>query len=276
MALIVLMAANIVDALGAPGNRAGNLALGTVVFTLVPWLVGEALRRERSRTSRLEQLAASLAAERDARAALAVAAERGRIARELHDIVGHAVSVIAVQADAAGKLLPHDPSRVAEPLATIQATARGALAEMRRMVGLLRLTDGAEVEPRHGVADLEHLAADARRSGLPVTVEVVGVARPLPPTLDLAAYRIVQEGLTNVRKHAFAAAALVTLSYSPASLGVEVRDDGRGPSGSPDTGYGLIGIGERVAMLGGDLHSGPVDGGGFALRATIPLERVAE
>jgi signal transduction histidine kinase len=274
-ALAALTAANIVDAMGAPGNLAGNLALGIVVFSLVPWLVGQALRRERRRTSQLEELAASLAAERDRHADLAVAAERGRIARELHDIVGHAISVIAVQADAAARLLPHDPSRVAGPLETIQTTSRGALAEMRRLVGLLRVTDAAELEPAPGLADLEQLADEARRSGLPVTVDLIGESRPLPATLDLAAYRIVQEGLTNVRKHARDAEAKVTVSYSPASLGIEVHDNGGGNGTPTGTGYGLIGIKERVALLGGELESGPAAGGGFTLRATLPLEEPA-
>ena len=169
VALAVLLGANLVDAVGAPGNLAGNVALGVVVFSLVPWLVGQALRRERQRTARMQELARQLEAEREQRAREAVSAERGRIARELHDIVAHAISVIAVQADAAAKLLRHDPGRAREPLETVQATARGALAEMRQLVGLLRDSDGGSrrpLEPQPGVADLERLVDDAERSGL--------------------------------------------------------------------------------------------------------------
>lgn len=274
VALAVLVLANTVDALAAAGNRAGNLALGIVVFSAVPWLVGQALRRERRRSNRLEELAASLAVERDERARLAVAAERGRIARDLHDIVAHAISLIAVQADAARKLLTAgEPGRAEEPLGVIQTTARDALVEMRRLVGMLRMTEDAELEPSQGVSDLEHLAAEARRSGVPVRLEVVGDIRPLPATLDLTAYRIVQEGLTNVRRHARAAEALVTVRFGSDSLGVEVRDNGAGGNGARGEGYGLLGIRERVAMLGGELDEGPIDGGGFALRATLPIDR---
>ena len=272
IALLALVAANLVDAVGAPGNLTGNIALGVVVFSLVPWLVGQALRRERRRTARLEELALTLAAERDERARLAVAAERGRIARELHDVVAHAISLIAIQADAASKLLPRDPGRVAEPLETIQVTARGALTEMRRLVSLLRISDeAAPREPEPGVVDLQRLAADARRSGVPVTLEVVGEARPLPPTVDLATYRIVQEGLTNVRKHARPADARVTLRYHPDCVRVEVRDNGRQPNTAHDSGHGLVGIRERVQLLGGEVESGRAGDGGFVLRARLPL-----
>jgi signal transduction histidine kinase len=271
-ALAALMAGNLVDALGAPGNRAGDLALGLVVFSLVPWLVGQALRRERRRSARLEELASQLEAEREQRAREAVAAERGRIARELHDIVAHAISVVAVQADAAAKLLDRDVARAREPLETIQETARAALAEMRRLVGLLRVTEeGAPLGPQPGLADLERLVADAERSGLPVTLEFSGEARTLPVTLALAAYRIVQEGLTNARKHAGPASAHVVIHYEPDAVSVEVRDDGR-PSGSANGGgHGLVGVRERVALLGGDLECGPQEGGGFLLRARLPF-----
>jgi signal transduction histidine kinase len=272
VALAGLLAANVVDAVGAPGNRLGNLALGVVVFSAVPWLVGQALRRERGRTARLRELATALAAEREERARVAVAAERGRIARELHDVVAHAISVIAVQADAAGRLLQHDPPRAGEPLQAIQTTARGALGEMRQLVGLLRLNEGeAPLTPQPGLANLDQLAAEARGTGLPVTVDVRGRVRALPVTVDLAAYRIVQEGLTNVRKHAGAAAARVSIRYEPDRLAVEISDDGRGAGAASGGGHGLIGVRERVVLLGGDLHTGPAAGGGFVLRARLPL-----
>ena len=274
LALAALLAANLVDALGAPGNRAGNVALAVVVFSLVPWLVGQALRRERQRTARMHELARQLEAEREQRAREAVSAERGRIARELHDIVAHAISVIAIQADAATKLLRHDPGRAREPLETVQTTARGALAEMRQLVGLLRESEvgaDAPLEPRPGIADLERLVDDVKRSGLAVKLEIEGERRSLPPTLDLAAYRIVQEGLTNVRKHAGAAQAQVSIRYERDRLDILVRDDGRLATATGGGGHGLVGVRERVILLGGQLEAGPATDGGFILHARLPL-----
>ncbi len=273
IALAALLAANLVDALGAPGNRAGNLALGIVVFSLVPWLVGQALRRERSRTAQLRELATQLEAEREKRTLDAVAAERGRIARELHDSIAHAISVIAVQADAASKLLRRDPDRARQPLETIQATARAALAEMRQTVGVLRDTgERAPLGPQRGVIDLERLVQEVERSGLPVTLTLTGGVRPLPATLDLAVYRIVQEGLTNVRKHAGPAQARVTINYEPDSLEVVIADDGHLTAPPSDGGgHGLVGVGERVTLLGGELKAAPAADGGFVLQARLPL-----
>jgi signal transduction histidine kinase len=273
-ALAVLLVANLVDAVGAPGNRAGDLALGVVVFSLVPWLVGQALRRERQRTATMQELATQLEAEREARARDAVAAERGRIARELHDIVAHAISVIAVQADAASKLLRHDPARAEEPLATVQATARSALAEMRQLVGLLREADSLEAprEPQPGISELGRLVEDARQSGLPVALRIDGVTRSLPPSVDLAAYRIVQEALTNVRKHAGAAEAQVHIRYDTDVVDIRISDNGRGEESTRNGGHGLIGIRERVNLLGGLVETGPSIDGGFALHARLPIE----
>jgi signal transduction histidine kinase len=274
VALAVLVAANLIDAMGAPGNRAGDLALGVVVFSLVPWLVGQALRRERQRTATMHELATQLEAEREARARDAIAAERGRIARELHDSVAHAISVIAVQADAASKLLRRDPARAEEPLATVQATARNALAEMRQLVGLLREGDSGEapLHPQPGIADLNGLVEDVRHSGLPVELEISGVMRPLSPLLDLAAYRIVQEALTNVRKHAGPAEAKVRIRYEPEMLDIEVLDNGIGREPRQNGGHGLVGIQERVSLLGGEVETNPRSEGGFSLHARLPLE----
>jgi signal transduction histidine kinase len=273
-ALAVLVVANLVDAVGAPGNRVGDLALGVVVFSLVPWLVGQALRRERQRTATMQELARQLEAEREARARDAVAAERGRIARELHDIVAHAISVIAVQADAASKLLRHDPARAEEPLATVQATARSALGEMRQLVGLLREADSHEAprEPQPGIGELGRLVEDARQSGLTVALRIDGVARSLPPSVDLAVYRIVQEALTNVRKHAGAAEAQVHIRCDSDVLDIKISDNGRGEESIRNGGHGLIGIRERVNLLGGRVETGPSIDGGFALHARLPIE----
>jgi signal transduction histidine kinase len=235
--------------------------------------VGQALRRERQRTATLRELATQLAAEREARARDAVAAERVRIARELHDVVAHAISVIAVQADAASRFLRHDPARAQEPLATVQITARTALTEMRQLVGLLREDDSeAPLEPQPGVADLERLIEDAKQSGLPVELEIHGRPTTLPSTLDLAAYRIVQEGLTNVRKHAGPAHARVSIRYQPDNLDIEIRDDGHATDGSRTAGHGLVGVRERVGLLGGRIDVGPDAAGGFVLHACIPFD----
>jgi signal transduction histidine kinase len=275
-ALVALLGANLIDALGAPGNRAGDLALAVVVFSLVPWLVGQALRRERLRTAQLRALTVQLEAERDARTRDAVAVERGRIARELHDIVAHALSVIAIQADAAGKLLRDHPGRAREPLETIQSTARAALDEMRQLVGLLREKgEHAPLGPQPGVADLERLVVDVRHSGLPVSLELTGTVIPLPPTVDLAAFRIVQEGLTNVRKHAGPADAHVTIHYEPDHLEVAIRDNGRTAITTSGGGHGLVGVQERVTLLGGELDAAAAENGGFLLRARLPLVPVS-
>jgi signal transduction histidine kinase len=221
----------------------------------------------------MRELATELEAEREARARDAVLSERGRIARELHDIVAHAISVIAVQADAANRLLGHDPTRAREPLAAVQATARSALAEMRQLVGLLREGDTQEVplEPQPGLAELEPLIEDARQFGLPVELEIDGLTRPLGSTVDLAAYRIVQEALTNVRKHAGPAQARVRIRYETDGLDIEILDNGRGGDPTRNGGHGLIGIRERVGLLGGRLEAGPRVDGGFAVRARLPL-----
>jgi signal transduction histidine kinase len=275
LALAALLAANVVDALGAPGNPAGNLALGVVVFSLVPWLVGQALRRERRRTAQLRELALDLAAEREGLARVEVAAERARIARELHDIVAHSMTVVAVQADAAEKLLDRDPERARPPLAAIQETARSALTEMRRLVGLLRETDeDAPRTPQPGLEALDRLVDDVRASGLPVTLEIVGEVRPLPGALDLTAYRIVQEALTNVRKHAGPAHARVVITHAHDLLTIEVHDDGGGARNRGGGGHGLVGIQERIALVGGDLDAGAT-AEGFVVHARIPLARSA-
>jgi signal transduction histidine kinase len=245
------------------------------VFSVVPWVVGQALRRERNRTAELQKLAAELESQREQRARDAVAVERGRIARELHDIVGHAISLITVQADAAAKVVRRAPERAIEPLDAIQATSRGALTEMRQLVGLLRESDEETPwEPQPGIENVQQLIAEARRSGLPVTFELRGDPLPLPATLNLAAYRIVQEGLTNVRKHAKNAHTRVRVLYEPHELQIEVRNDGDKRSDATAAGgHGLVGIRERVALLGGTVDARPEPGGGFAVRARLPFPR---
>jgi signal transduction histidine kinase len=235
------------------GEVAGEW-VGGFTAVLAPAAVGRLVRRERERTQRI-----------------AVAEERARIARELHDVVAHGVSVIAVQADAAEAALGHDPALAGPPLQTIRGTARDALVEMRRMLGVLRDGEAAEHGPQPGLAQLPALVDHA---GVPVRLTVTGKPRPLPPSLDLTAYRIVQEALTNVRKHAPEAHAIVDVSWQPELLELVVRDRGPGANGALG-GHGLVGMRERVRIHGGSLRVGPAAGGGFEVVAALPLPEEA-
>ena len=206
---------------------------------------------------------------------MAVASERSRIARELHDIVAHNVSVMVVQAEAADEMLAHaSPDRAREPVQRIQATGRAALTDMRRLLGILRDSDlPPELGPQPGIANLDVLLVKVREAGLPVDLEVVGEPSPLPPGIDLSAYRIVQEALTNTLKYAGTARACVRVEFVPGALELEVADDGRGtdaaaPGGS---GHGLVGMRERVELFGGVLEAGPRADGGYRVRARLPL-----
>ena len=276
LALAALLVANLVDAFGAPGNRAGDVALAVVVFSLVPWLVGQALRRERS-THREDCTSSPRNSRPNARDGRreAVTAERGRIARELHDIVAHAISVIAVQADAATKLLRHDPGRAREPLETIQATARGALAEMRQLVGLLRETRQARTRRSSrspGSPTSNGSSTTSSDPGCRSRSRSTASDRPLPATLDLAAYRIVQEGLTNVRKHAGAAARAGHASTTnPIDLDIVVRDNGRPlPHARRRQATGSSGCGNASRSLAASSTAGPAGDGGFVLQRAAP------
>jgi signal transduction histidine kinase len=212
------------------------------------------------------------AADRDASVRTAVAEERERIARELHDIVGHCVTVMVVQAGAAEDLLERDPARARAPLQAIQGTGREAVAELRRMLGLLRGEAATPaLEPQPGTAELGELVSQMDAAGLPVRLEVQGAPRPLPPGIELAGYRIVQEALTNALKHADAASATVSLRYGAQTLEIEVADDGHGGSVN-GRGHGLIGMRERAALYGGELDAGPAPHGGFRVRARLPVE----
>ena len=237
-------------------------------------LIAYALQRRAQLARELEERAARLEREREEGARAAVAEERRRIGRELHDVIAHTVSVMTVQAGAARLLLDEEPERAAGPLLSIEATGRQALAEIRRLFGIL----GADAVdsafgPQPGMADLDGLLEHARRAGLPVQLAVEGEPRPLAPGVDLAAYRIVQEALTNARKHAAPARAGVALRYTRDALELEITNDGgyltRGGGGG---GQGLIGMHERVALYGGELEAGPRAGGGYAVRARLPVE----
>jgi signal transduction histidine kinase len=257
------------------------LTVGAVLFAgpaLLAWVLGDSMRYRRAYYASLEDRAARLERERDAQARVAAVAERARIARELHDVIAHNVSVMVVQADGASYALATDPGRAKEALAAISATGRQALAEMRRLLGVLRREDEGTVSaltPQPGIGELGELLDQARAAGLPVSFSVEGVPRPLPSGAALTAYRIVQESLTNTRKHAGpVASASVVLRYSTDALVLAISDDGRGPAAPDSAGHGLTGMRERVAVYGGSVVAGPRPGGGFEVVATLPLTPV--
>jgi signal transduction histidine kinase len=255
-----------------PGAGGSDWLFFNGIGTLA-WLTGVGLRRRTEHAAALEERAALLVQGREEEARLAVAEERARIARELHDVVAHSVSVMTVQASGVRRLLLPEQEREREALATVERTGREALAEMRRLLGVLRASDDApDLAPQPGLDDLESLARQMRSSGLPVDVVVEGERRPLAPGVDLSAYRVVQEALTNALKHAREARATVRLSYRSDELQLEISDDGA-PTGEADGhGHGLHGMRERVAVCGGTLEAGPRSGGGFLVRATLPVE----
>jgi signal transduction histidine kinase len=193
------------------------------------------------------------------------------MARELHDVVAHSVSIISVQAGAAEQQLERDPDRAREHLAAVRGSAHEALSELRRMVGLLREEDASYV-PAPGLSRLEDLVETTRSSGQPVSLKVSGGARPLPPGVDLAAYRVIQEALTNARKHASNAETSVSVEYGERALEIEIENGpGNGTEASFEgDGRGLIGMRERVRLYDGTLDAGPTDAGGFAVRANLP------
>ena len=254
---------------------ASDLVFTGVVVVGLPWVAGQALRRYRERVRELEELTRELAEEREQRARLAVLDERNRIAREMHDVVAHSVSLMVVQAGAARRMLESDLDASREALLAVEDVGREALAELRRVLGLLRGTsEPVGLRPQPGTAQLASLVAGARGSGLEVDLTVDGDPRPLQAGVDLAVYRVVQEALTNAVKHARATRAAVRLVWQPDALDVEVLDDGRGPLLPAQGGHGLIGMRERLAAYGGGLEAGPRSDGGFAVRARIPLEQV--
>ncbi|MFG1687466.1 sensor histidine kinase [Nonomuraea sp. NPDC049269] len=248
--------------------------LVVLIVLLAVWGAGRSLRLRRAYLEELKDRAARLerASAADTRAARAE--ERSRIARELHDVVAHHVSVMTVQAAAARRVLASDPDLAREALSAIEHTGRMAMTEMRNIVGVLRTDARAELGPQPGMQDLPALVEQMREAGLATRLSVEGDARPIPAGVDLAAYRLIQEGLTNSLRHAGPGAkAVVTVRHDPRELDVRVEDDGRGAAGlSGQPGHGLVGIRERVALYGGILSIGPRPGGGFEVRARFPLK----
>jgi signal transduction histidine kinase len=236
-------------------------------------LIASALRRRGERAGELERRARRLESDREERARAAVVEERTRIARDLHDLIAHSVSLMTVQAGAARLVLPDDPARAHEPLLSVEETGREALAEMRRLFGIVRGDEGdAALAPQPGLARLDALLEQAGKAGLPVELEVEGARRTLPPGVDLTAYRIVQEALTNARKHGGAGRAQVTIRYGREALDVEIRNDRRRARVAKEAGHGLVGMRERVSLYGGELEAGPQGEGGYAVRARLPVE----
>ncbi|SDK66336.1 sensor histidine kinase [Nonomuraea jiangxiensis] len=241
---------------------------------LAAWGAGRSLRLRRAYLEELRDRADRLERAHAADTRAARAEERSRIARELHDVVAHHVSVMTVQAAAARRVLASDPDLAREALSAIEHTGRLAMTEMRNIVGVLRTDARAELGPQPGMQDLPLLVEQMREAGLPTRLLVEGEPRPVPAGVDLAVYRLVQEGLTNSLRHAGSGAeAVVTVRHEPGELDVEVADDGVGAAGLPTrTGHGLVGIRERVALYGGILSIGPLPGGGFGVRARFPLK----
>jgi len=266
--------------------ESGN-ALGLAVAlaaTVVLWARGDSVRSRRLENQTLRERAERAEADREVRAAQAVAAERARMARELHDVVAHALSVIVMQAGGAGMVPRLTEAEAKAVLSSIEQTGRQAFAEMRRLVGILRdRDDGAALAPQPSLAQIPALVARLAAAGLDVRLDVEGDSRPLPAGAELSAYRIVQEALTNTLKHAGPARAHVRLLWSPSCLDIEVTDDGRGSDlgGEPGRvaadhgGQGLIGMRERVALFGGELEAGPSSGGGYRVAARLPVGATA-
>jgi signal transduction histidine kinase len=254
-----------------PSHATSDLIFTPLLFA-IGWLAGFALRERVEQAEAAEMRAAHAERERESAARIAVAEERARIARELHDIVAHAVSVMVLQVGAVRHKLHDALPEDREALDAVERTGRTALADMRRLLGAMR-RDGEDVAlaPRSGLGDLGGLAEQVGNAGLPVRVHTEGEPYELPHALDLSAFRIVQEGLTNALKHARAGHADVTVRYGSDELWIEVRDDGEGALPDDGHGHGLVGVRERVKIYGGEMSADTASGGGFILRARLPL-----
>ncbi len=272
-----------VGVLVSTGARPGRAIPELAVFAIA-WVIGDNLRTRRAYLAELEARAARLEREREEKAERAVIEERTRIARELHDVIAHNVSVMVVQASAGEELFDRDPARARESLASVAATGRAALTELRRLLGVIRAEEepggGPSYAPQPGIEYLDELIRQVQETGLAVQLSVLGQPRELPEGVGLCAYRIVQEALTNTLKHAHASRAEVSVRYVDDALELQVLDDGHGapPVGNGDGegeagGHGLIGMRERVALFGGELTARPRGpGDGYEVRVRLPLE----
>jgi signal transduction histidine kinase len=261
-----------------PGRFQWPTPLSNTLVIAAAWLLGHFVGVRRRYIARLEERTGELEQARAELARRAVTEERLRLARELHDVVAHSISMIAVQSGVGAHVADAQPKEAAKALAAIEATSRAALTELRRLLGVLRQDSEPQgsLSPVPGLADLDSLLAELAKAGLAVKLQVHGTRPPLPAGVDLSAYRIVQEALTNVVKHAGPARAQVVVGYHDRDVTVEILDDGRGAAtstgeGRAGTGHGLIGMRERVAAFGGDLEAGPGPAGGFRVAARLPL-----
>jgi signal transduction histidine kinase len=264
----------VIPAVAGKGVSSAGFAVAMFAVFTVAWALGDNLRTRRAYLVEVEARAKRLEHEREERARRAVAAERSRIARELHDVISHNVSVMVVQAAAGRDVFASQPERARDALGSIESIGREALVELRRLLGVVSPdedADGLGLFPQPGLARLPELLEQVGAGGLRVKLTVTGQPRDLPAGMDLSAFRIVQEALTNTLKHAGASRADVSLRYTDASLEVEVLDDGVA-AGPGDRGRGIVGMRERAALLGGELSAGPRPAGGFGVHARMPLE----
>jgi signal transduction histidine kinase len=273
--LAIVLAGAAIVVYNNPDHAPGEIVFTPVLFG-IGWLAGFVLRERAQRADAAELRAAQAEREREGAARIAVAEERARIARELHDIVAHSVSVMVLQVGAVRHNLPDELERDSEALRGVEQTGRAALGEMRRLLGAMR-SDGEDAErsPHPGLDRLESLIEEIGRAGLPVRLQVEGERIALPAAIDLSAYRIVQEGLTNALRHAQASQADVLVRYGHGDVQIEVRDNGGGAQSGDGLGHGLIGVRERVKIYGGEMSAGTASGGGFLLSTRLPLTRDA-
>lgn len=278
----VLIAASVVIVLSGIISDVEDIGFGALVAIVtvlsVATAIGDSMWNRRAYLSEVEARAELAESERRRDAQRAVVDERTRIARELHDVVAHSMSVMVVQAGAARRMLAIDPGRAADALQTIETTGRESMQEMRRIVGVLRSDDQHSLEPQPDLRDIDDLVARCRAAGMDVELRFDATLDTVPAGLSLTAYRIVQEALTNVFKHAGPASAVVTITMDERMLALEIVDDGRGASTALDersAGHGLVGMRERIALYGGTLTVGPRRGGGFAVTAELPLSTAA-
>ncbi|HEV2060015.1 MAG TPA: sensor histidine kinase [Solirubrobacteraceae bacterium] len=272
--LVLVLAPLLAFALWQDKGLDDFLFLGTIFAGI--WASGRLVRSRRGLAAQLADRAVLLEHERDQQAILAAAAERNRIARELHDVVAHCVNVMVLQAGAERRVLGNGRPETVETLQAIEHTGRQALGELRRLLGIVRAEgEDPALEPQPTLAELHTLVEHARRAGLDAKLRVEGEPRPLPPGLELSGFRIVQEAVTNTLKHAAATSATVTVRYRPGALELEITDDGAGVPDHDKTGggHGLIGMHERVAIFDGTLDAGPRAGGGFRVSVRLPVER---
>jgi signal transduction histidine kinase len=266
----IVIGLTVLAVVGIPGSSGWNTASYFVAFAAA-YLLGSTMRNRRLYGEQLEARASALERERDEETRRALAEERLRIAQELHDVVAHSMGVIAVQAGVGAHVIDSEPGEAKKALEAISQTSRSTLVEIRRMLGVLREDQGASYVPAPGLADLDRLLRDVASAGVHSVVRVEGATAQLPPGVDFTAYRIVQEALTNVLKHAGPATATVIIGYESTALRLEILDDGTGVNGQATRGgHGLVGMRERVGVYGGSFEAGPRAGGGFRVAVRLP------